>query len=506
MKKVAIIGGGITGLSAAYAIKGAIENGQDIDYIILEKNSYLGGKILTERTDDGFVIEGGPDCFISYKPWMFDLSRKLGCEDKLIGSNDEVRKNYILVGNKLRRLPEGIMMMVPTKIMPFIASDLFSLPGKMRMAMDFFIPKKKEPGDETLASFVKRRLGKEALDRLAEPLVAGIHAGNPETMSLAATFPTFLDMEQKHGGLIKAVLATKKSKNSPSNKGGKPGEQGAGAAHGTISGGQGKPGATPDAGVKKTLFMTFKGGMQDIIDELHKALDKNKIFVNTEVSKVQEVKGPDNSSSYILDLADGRTIEVDAIIMASPSHDTANLICDIDKPLADVLSEIPQVSSATVSLAYRKKDIKHDLKGFGFIVPLTEDRKIKACTWSSSKFTGRVPNDEYVILRVFVGGAKNQELTFLSDDELELIARAELKDIMEVDANPINRWIFRWPKGMPQYTIGHLDRLRRIDERVADHPGMFLAGGSYREVGTPDCINSGTKAAEAAMAYLSNET
>ncbi|HCG99856.1 MAG TPA: protoporphyrinogen oxidase [Actinobacteria bacterium] len=212
LKKVAIIGGGITGLSAALTLENARKEGADVDYIVLEKSLRLGGKIRTVRTKEGFVVEGGPDCFVSTKPWVFELCRKLDCEDTLIGSNDELKKTFILVKNKMREMPDGIMIMVPTKIMPFLTTDLFSWPGKIRMAMDWFIPKKKEAGDETLASFVDRRLGREALDRIAEPLVAGIHAGDPETMSLAATFPNLLDMEQKYGSLIKGMLAAMKAR------------------------------------------------------------------------------------------------------------------------------------------------------------------------------------------------------------------------------------------------------------------------------------------------------
>jgi len=490
MKKIAIIGGGITGLSAAYAVKRARDEGADIDYILLEKNPRLGGKILTERTDDGFVVEGGPDCFISTKPWVFELSRKLGCEGKLMGSNDEVKKTYILVNNKLREMPDGIMVMVPTKIMPFLTTDLFSWPGKMRMAMDWFIPKKKDPGDESLASFVSRRLGKEALDRIAEPLVAGIHAGDPDTMSLAATFPNLLEMEQKHGSLIKGMLAAMKSRHGHPPQGAKPGGQG------------NNPGSPPTAGPKRTFFMTFKGGMLDIIDELYGVLDKDKVLLSTGVLNIEELKEESSPTRYRLQVSESKVIEADAIIFASPSRDTADLVDDIDKELAVALREIPAVSSATVSVAYRKKDVKHDFKGFGFIIPIAEGRKIMACTWSSSKWNGRVPNDDYVIVRAFVGGARSQHLATLSDEEMKATVKAELKDLMGIDAEPVNIWIFRWPNGMPQYTMGHLDRLKKIDKHVAHHPGIFLAGGSYRGIGVPDCINSGIKAAEGAKEYL----
>lgn len=493
MKKVAIIGGGITGLSAAYAIKRAQDQGAEVDYLVLEKSPRLGGKIQTERTEDGFVIEAGPDSFISTKPWIFELAKKLDCEEKLICSNDELKKTYILVKEKLRELPDGVMMIVPTKIMPFITTNLFSWPGKLRMAMDFVIPKKKETGDETLASFVKRRLGKECLDRLADPLVAGIYSSDPEIMSLEATFPILLQMEQKYGSLTRGMIAAMKSRHKSPSQGANQG------------GGNARVAASPQAGAsgsQRTLHMSFRGGMQDIIDEVCAVLDKEKILIDAEVLKVEEVKGADGESTYKLHMAGGEVIEADAVILASPSNDTANIIKDIDKQMADVLDEIPQVSSATVSLVYRKKDVKHDFRGFGFLVPLVEGHKIKACTWSSSKWSGRTPSDDYAVIRVFMGGARTQELAFLPDDEMKAIVKSEIKKIMGIDAEPVHIWIFRWPAAMPQYTMGHLERLEKIDERVATHPGMFLAGGSYRGVGIPDCINSGTRVAEEAISYL----
>ncbi|MBI4734157.1 MAG: protoporphyrinogen oxidase, partial [Rubrobacteridae bacterium] len=427
-------------------------------------------------------------------PWVFELAEKLGCEDRLIGSNDHDKKTFVLVKGKLCELPDGIMMMVPTKVKPFITTNLFSWAGKARMAMDLFIAKKKDPGDESLASFVNRRLGKEALDRIAEPLVAGIHAGDPETMSLAATFPNFLDMEQKYGSLIKGMLAGMKHR---------PKGQVAQGPLGTQVKTTADDEKTKSASkAKRTFFMSFKGGMNDLIDALRESLDKDKIVFNTVISSVKEVSEPDGGIVYELHKSDGEIVEADGVIIAMPASDTANILQDIDKPLAKVLRDIPMVSSATVTMAFRKKDLKNDLKGFGFVVPHVENRKIMATTWSSTKWSYRTPDADHVIIRAFVGGAKAQHLAGMEDEEMKNAVRSELKSILGIDAEPVSTWIFHWDKGMPQYTMGHLDRIKEINERVAAYPGLFACGGSYNGVGVPDCINSGNKAAGSVLNYL----
>jgi oxygen-dependent protoporphyrinogen oxidase len=248
--------------------------------------------------------------------------------------------------------------------------------------------------------------------------------------------------------------------------------------------------------------MSFKGGMQDIIDALYGSLDKDKIVMNTSVSSIEEIVKSDGTRSYKLKIGDGTTMEADAVILALPASATANVVQEIDKPLAEVLRDIPMVSSATVTMSFRKKDLSCDLKGFGFVVPHVEGRKIMATTWSSTKWSYRTPDNEHVIIRAFVGGAKAQHLASMDDDEMKSAVLHELKTIMGIDAKPVHVWIFHWDKGMPQYTMGHLDRVKEIEERIAAHPGLLACGGSYAGVGVPDCINSGTKAAKSAIDLL----
>lgn len=471
MKKIVIIGGGITGLSAAYAVHQAGQSGQQVDYLLVEKDNRLGGKILTEKID-GYVVEAGPDCFLSEKPWAAQMAEKVGVSDQIIGSNEASKRTFVFADGRLNKLPDGLMGLVPTKIVPFALSPLISWPGKIRMAMDLFIPQKKTNEEETLGSFVKRRLGQEALDKIAEPLIGGIHAGDPDQMSLIATFPRFIQMEQKYGSLLKAMLAARKMAPKP-----KPPEPGK---------------------VQKTFFMTFKGGMSELTNAIASSLDQSKILKGATVTSVKKQA----DGKFLLNVKDMETIEADAVIITAPSHEATELVKDLDQVMAENLAGIPQATSATVNLAFKSSDIHKSLEAFGFIVPVSEKRKIKAGTYSSTKWNFRTPDDQHVLIRAFVGGAMNQELVFQDDDSMLKMVLSELRDIIGLTAEPVMHKIYRWVKGMPQYTIGHLERVKNIEDRAAANPGIFVVGGSYKGVGVPDCINVGTQAAEQAMAIV----
>lgn len=471
MKKVVIIGGGITGLAAAYVLQKAKESGEQVDYLLIEKDNRLGGKIITEKID-GYTVEGGPDCFLSEKPWVGEMARKIGIEDRMMSSNEASKRTFVYADGRLNKLPDGLMGLVPTKLVPFALSPLISWPGKIRMAFDLVIPQKKDDSDETLGSFVTRRLGKEALDKIAEPLIGGIHAGDPDQMSLKATFPRFIQMEQKYGSLLKAMLVARK--NSPKPRPAEPGK------------------------VQKTFFMTFVGGMSELTDTITLSLDKAKIMTGKSVTGIEKKA----DGRYVVHINEAGPIEADAVILTAPAHEAAKIVKGFDQIMADNLAGIPQATSATVNLAFRRSDIQKPIDAFGFIVPISEKRKIKAGTYSSTKWNYRTPGDEYVLMRSFVGGATNQELVFQDDKEMLRMVLSELKDIIGLTAEPVMTKIYRWIKGMPQYTVGHLQRVENIEARTAAIPGIYVVGGSYKGVGVGDCINVGSQAAEKALEYV----
>lgn len=471
MRRVVVIGAGAAGLAAAYALKRAADEGQRIDWVLLEKDNRVGGKIWTEKVD-GFIVDGGPDCYLTEKPWMAQMAARLGISDQLLPSDDEKKKTYIYSNGKLHELPDGVWMMVPTKFTPFIGTSLFSWPGKIRMGMDLFIPKKSDGEDETLASFVRRRLGNECLEKLAEPMVGGVHASDPYEMSLKATFPRFIQMEQKYGSLIRAfVAARRKAPPTPPPKPGVP---------------------------RRTYFTTFRGGMQEIIDAMADAAGRERIRLGAKVVRVEK---DHEHQRYVVHLEGAEVIPADAVIASTESYYAADFLRSVDNELAEVLGSIRWTSAATVSLAYEKDRIDHDLRGFGFLVPAAEKRKISASTWSSTKWPGRAP-EGHILLRVFVGGSHNQSLVELDDAEMVQMVREELRQIMSLGAEPEFWRVFRWIKGMPQYALGHLDRLDAIDSRLAEHPGLYLCGASYRGVGTGDVMNSAEMAVAKALELL----
>lgn len=466
-----IVGGGIAGLSTAYYLQQkAHQSGLPLTYTLVESEPALGGKIATV-TRDGFTVEGGPDSFYTQKPEAARLCRELGLGDRLRGSNDERRKVYVLHGGRLRQLPDGVMLVVPTRFAPFALSPFISIPGKLRMGLDLLIPPRHGDDDESMADFIRRRLGQEALDKIAGPLMAGIHVADPETLSMKSAFPRFIAMEQKYGSLIKGMLIQKAQASGHKSQGN---------------------------GHKAPLFMTLRGGLRGLVEALAAQLE-GEVQLNTRVAGLERAA---EGVHYRLHLGDGRTLDADAVILAVPSYVAADLLEPLHHALAQRLRAIRYVSSATVSLGFRRDEFEHPLDGSGFVVSAQDKSRLMACTWTSTKFQGSAPDDR-VLLRVFVGGPRNEGLVGLSDEEMAGLVRDELHKVMGVRARPVLTCIYRWIQGNPQYDVGHLERVGEIETTAADAlPGLYLTGSPYRGVGLPDCIKQGQETAEAVVARV----
>lgn len=469
-RRVVVVGGGIAGLAAANAL---VRSPDRPAITLLEQSSRFGGKILTERVDD-FVIEAGPDSFLSVKPRGIGLATELGLADVLRGPTPQRRRAFVLSRNRLHPLPEGLSGLVPSRLGPVFGSALLSPAGKLRFASDLMIRPREGDDDESLAAFIRRRLGSDAYDRLIEPLMAGIYAGDGERLSLAATFPKLREGELAHGSLIRGVWAARK----------------AAAANGQATG-------TP-----RPAFLTPAGGLGDLVEALTTSLAKAGVELRTRagVASVRAGFG-EADHPYQVVLTSGDVIEADAVILAAPTFAVGKMVKDLNEFLASELLGIPHGSSAIVSLAYRRSQVAHPLDGHGYIIPRIERRPALAATWVSQKWAGRAPADT-VLLRVFLGRFGEENVLSRTDDELISLAQAELAETIGVSGEPILTRVARWPWAMPQYVLGHLDRVARIETEVQRHPGLALAGNGYRGVGIPDVIASGEAAASSILNYL----
>ncbi|MDI9548034.1 MAG: protoporphyrinogen oxidase [Chloroflexota bacterium] len=477
-KHVVIVGGGIAGLAAAYYLQKAAEQSSlPIRYTLIECSPRLGGKIVTDAVsgygEQPFIIEGGPDSFITQKPWAYQLARELGLDDRLLGTNDAKRKIFVLNKGKPVPMPDGVLLIVPTRFLPFAFSGLISPLGKLRMGMDLFIGPKRDEEDETLADFVRRRLGNEALDKIAEPLLSGIYNAEADRQSLLATFPRFRDIEKRHGSLIKGMLAALRP-------GAKP------ASHGA----QTDP---PPA----STFMSMRGGVYELIDALQLSLT-GSVLCRTQASAIT----PAADGRYQIDV-DGpeglRTLIADGLIMATPAYVAADLLADLTPAAAAKLNSIRYVSTGTVSLAFRNRELERPLDGFGLVVPRSERRPINAVTLTTNKFDYRAP-DGYALVRVFFGGSRSPETLEHPDDAILDIVRGELADMLGIRAEPLFHRLYRWPRGNPQYDVGHLDLVTSIEQALP--PNIFVTGSPYRGVGLPDCIRQGQQVAAQLAARL----
>lgn len=454
INRIVVVGGGISGLAAAHRL---IELGHT-NVTLIEASPRLGGTIETVYRD-GFLIERGPDSFISEKPEAIELAKRLGLESQLIQTNEKYRRSFIVRDGRLRAVPEGFQLMAPSRMWPFLTSDIFSVAGKMRMAAELFVPRKSANGiqDESLASFVRRRLGHEALERMAQPMIGGIYTADPETLSLRATLPRFLDMERDHRSLILAMLRSGQAKKSGTS------------------------------GARYSLFLGFREGMETLTKAL--ARINADIRLSTRVAELTL-----ENRSWTVTTSSREQISADRICLAVPAYVAASLIENVSESLAAKLRKVKYASTATINFGYKRSQIKHPLNGFGFVVPFVEKRSLIACTFSSVKFSGRAPED-HVLLRAFAGGALQPEIFGL--DEVDLVPRidADLRELLGISGAPLFMEVAKWERSMPQYEVGHLDRVAEIEDEVRKLPGLALAGNSYRGAGIPDCIRSGETAA-----------
>ncbi|HEY8346437.1 MAG TPA: protoporphyrinogen oxidase [Symbiobacteriaceae bacterium] len=463
-QRVVIAGGGITGLTAAYRLQQkARTSGIPAEILVVEREPRLGGKTQTEKID-GFIIEQGPDSFIAFKPWFGQLCRELGLPT--VGPNPKVKTTYIYFRGRMEQLPVGMQIMIPTQIWPFLKTRLLSPMGKLRAGLEPFIPPRRSDEDESIASFVRRRFGREILENLAGPLMGGIYGGDYEIVSMKTTFPRFMEMERTHGSLLLATWRNKK-KYRPQGPTGSP-------------------------------FETIPTGLHDAVEALVRASTDVRYLAGT---SLEGLAPAESEGGYHLLLSNGDRLRADAVVLATPAYVSADLMRDRWPEVADLLAEIPYGNSVVVALAYRRKDVAHPLDASGFLVPIREPLEVTASTWVSSKWPHAAPPDK-VLLRCFVGRAYGRDWTQEPDEVILDTVKRNLAQVMGLTAEPLFTRIYRWPRAMAQYRVGHLDRMDHLDRLMQQIPGLFLAGAAYRGIGLPDCTREGNQAAEKVARYL----
>jgi oxygen-dependent protoporphyrinogen oxidase len=479
--KTAIIGGGIAGLAAAYELEKARAAGADVEYTLFEAREQLGGSIASENVN-GAVLERGPDSFITEKPAAAELCRELGLAADLVPSNDAARKTYILVKNKLVPLPDGLMFLVPTKLIPTALTPLFSLGTKIRMGLELLHPPRPTGlEDEAVATLVERHFGPEAVDRLADPLLSGIYGGDATQLSARTVLPRLVEMEAEYGSLTRGMLAAHRKMRAKAGETAK--------KNGALNGnGNGRANQAP-----RPIFTTLRGGLQQLVDAIEARLNPASIRLSTPVSAIEKV-----SDGWRIE-ADGIKQTYDSVIVCSPAWAAGVLLAPVDAALGEDLSAIPYSSSITMNLVYDEAALGQLPDGFGFLVPASEGRAMLACTFVHRKFLGRTP-DGKAVLRAFLGGMKNEALLAEPDDVLVTTVRRELQEILGIHARPEHTQVSRWRRAMAQYAVGHQSRARRVAERVAALPGLKLAGNAYDGIGIPDCIRLGRQAAKELLA------
>jgi len=460
--RIAIIGGGIAGLATAYELELAAREGMPVEYDLFEAGPRLGG-VISSSIVDGTVIEHGPDSFLTEKPAAAALCRELGLEPDLVGSNDAARRTYILVNNRLLPLPDGLMFLIPTKLVPVLRTGLFSLMTKLRMGLELLQRPRTGGEDEAVAEFVRRHYGQQVVERLADPLLSGIYGGDAEQLSVQAVLPRLVELEAKHGSLTRGVLAGMKARRELAEDD------------------EERPKPPP-------VFTTLRFGLQELVDALTARLHGGGVHLGSPVASVERVTGGWRVGR------EGVAQVFDAVVVATPAWAAGELLRGVDRELSDELAGIPYSSSVTINLVYEGAELDPLPPGFGFLVPAAEKLSILACTFIHRKFAGRTAAGKSV-LRVFMGGAHNAGLLEHSDEELGDLARKELRRILHITARPELVEVRRWPRAMAQYAVGHRDRMRRIQDRLLQLPGLRLVGNAYDGIGISDCIRLGRAAA-----------
>jgi protoporphyrinogen/coproporphyrinogen III oxidase len=487
--RTAIIGGGIAGLAAAFELEQARKAGAAVEYTLFEAGDRLGGSLASEIVD-GAVLERGPDSFLTEKPAAAELCRELGLADQLLPSNDAARKTYIVVKNQLVPLPDGLMFLVPTKLIPTAMTRLFSFPTKVRMGLELLLPPRPHgDADEAVATLVERHFGAEAVERLADPLLSGIYGGDATQLSARAVLPRLVEMEQEYGSLTRGMLAAHKQMRAKAKAAAK--------TNGALNG-NGNGQASANGRPPRSIFTSLRGGMQQMVDALAARLDPASVRLSTPVSGLARAEGRWRVA------AGGAAEFYDAVIVASPAWAAGVLLRPVDAELGEDLGTIPYSSSITVNLIYDEAKLGRLPDGFGFLVPSSEGRAMLACTFVHRKFIGRTPPGK-VVLRAFLGGMKNEDLLAEPDAALVATVQRELREILGANVlgplvEPEHAQVNRWRRAMAQYAVGHQERMQRIAARVAELPGLRLAGNAYEGIGIPDCIRLGRRAAKELVA------
>jgi oxygen-dependent protoporphyrinogen oxidase len=442
--EVAIVGGGIAGLATAYELQR-----RGASFHLLEAAPRLGGVILSERAD-GFTFDAGPDALLIQKPAAIELCRELGLGDRLFPTS-EPRRSFILRGGVLHPLPESSVLGIPRNVSALAATRLFSLAGKARMAAEFLIPRSRNAaGDESIASFIGRRFGREAVTYLAEPLLAGIHAGDVGRLSMRALFPRFLEAERRHGSVLRAFRQLRQPKSS-----------------------------------SKGAFMSLPGGLAEIVEALERRLPSSSVSLGSPIRAVD--RDPAEPGRYLLELESGSRLTARAVVLCTPAFVTARVVRPLDADLAALCASIPYASSATVTLGYDRGAVHHPLAGAGFVVPRVEGTTIMAGSWVSSKWRCRAPEGR-VLVRAFIGGARDPRAMDREDEDLVRAAERDLGGLLGISGPPLLARLHRWTLANAQHEVGHLDTVARIERRLAALPGLFLTGSGFRGVGVPDCV------------------